>query len=76
MRLFCIFGRHQWDGCMCAWCGEKRDCEHHYTHFTASGDNKCVGTCKCGKKQILEHDWDGGTCRRCGAKKDKRGETP
>ena len=71
MNISCMFGRHQWDGCMCARCGAKRDCEHKYTRFEASRNNECVGTCKCGKKQILDHDWDGCTCRRCGKNRNE-----
>lgn len=69
MGLACLFG-HKWDGCRCVRCGEIRDEGHNYTHFRPSNTGKCVGTCKCGKKQELEHDWVGGKCARCGLRWD------
>ncbi len=69
MGLACLFG-HKWDGCRCVRCGEIRDEGHNYTHFRPSNTGKCVGTCKCGKKQELEHEWVGEKCARCGLRRD------
>ena len=69
MKLSCVFG-HKWNGCKCERCGEIRDEDHNYTHFQPSNTGKCVGTCKCGKKQELGHEWIGEKCARCGLRQD------
>ncbi len=69
MKLTCVFG-HKWNGCKCERCGETRDEGHNYTRYKPSNTGKCIGICKCGKKQELEHDWLGEKCARCGLRRE------
>lgn len=75
MKLSCLFG-HKWNGCKCDRCGTVRDEGHEYKNYQ-NDKGKCVGRCKCGKRQELEHDWQPITgkckeeCKRCGTQQAK-----
>lgn len=60
MKLSCLFGGHDWDGCVCRRCGRKRDKDHDW--------DGCVCR-RCGEKRDKDHDWNNCICRRCGKKK-------
>ena len=65
-NLLCVFGKHNWNGCVCKRCGEARDEQHDW--------DLCKGKCrKCGARQPEQHDWDlcKGKCKRCGKKRDE-----
>jgi formylglycine-generating enzyme required for sulfatase activity len=76
-RLFCLFGRHDfdrsctcrrclikhdWDGCRCTHCLTRRDAEHHWEAY-----KKCLSrctTCHVVKEGREPHDWSE-NCEKC-----------
>jgi hypothetical protein len=48
---------HDWDGCKCHRCRQKRDEGHDW--------DECLCR-RCGQIRDVGHDWDGCKCRRCG----------
>ena len=58
--------RHDWNGCVCSWCGEKRDFDHKWEHVRGTCDFKCL-TCGEVSEYKKSHEWVGCTCTRCGA---------
>lgn len=52
MKLSCLFGSHDWDGCVCRRCGRKRDKFHDWDNCL------CL---RCGKKKCesdTSHQWE------------------
>lgn len=55
---FCTFYGHEWDGCKCTICGQRRNEQHKRVGC------KCV---HCGYSVPEWHVWEGCKCTRCGA---------
>ena len=57
MRLYCFFGKHEWNGCKCLHCNNVIDENHDF--------DGCI--CKrCGKTRDQNHDFnDGCKCIKC-----------
>ena len=55
-NLICKIKGHNWQGCKCLRCGEKRDEEHIWSGC------KCT---VCGKERDKEHSWVGIDCQAC-----------
>lgn len=79
-------GLHEWNGCTCVLCGQRRN-EHHDTSkdcMRCSICGKIVVTnrhdwskdceicSKCGKTRDNAHEWDGCKCIKCGKTRDER----
>ena len=62
IRIKCLFGKHNWNGCMCKDCGETRNEGHTW--------NGCKCTV-CGRTRNEGHTWDGCKCKVCGKTRDK-----
>ena len=54
MKMKCLFGKHKWNGCVCAYCDKTR---HEW--------NGCKCTV-CGTRRDEGHDWNGCRCTVCG----------
>lgn len=61
MKLKCILGIHEWNGCKCSKCGKERDQEHDWSGCTCT---------KCYRTRDEWHEWTGDLqkCIRCGAR--------
>jgi len=63
MKIYCVFGLHQWDGCKCKACEKTRDQGHDWSKDCG----KCV---RCGATRNNVHQWNGFKCSVCGKIKD------
>jgi uncharacterized protein (TIGR02145 family) len=57
MKIKCLIGIHNWNGCKCFKCGKVRNDQHHW--------KKCMCT-QCGKVRNEQHDLKDGLCQICG----------
>ena len=62
IRIKCLFGNHNWNGCMCKDCRETRNEGHTWNGC------KCI---VCGRIRNEGHNWDGCKCKNCGGTRDK-----
>ena len=54
MKMKCLFGKHKWNGCVCANCDKTR---HEWNGCKCS---------LCGTRRDEGHDWNGCRCTVCG----------
>gem|GEM_PF-4807029 len=81
MELICRIIGHDWNGCICQRCGQKRDEGHDWNgctclkcgknsganHLFVSLPDKCETVCSiCGEIGISQHEMHGCTCVKCG----------
>lgn len=82
MKLKCLIGLHQWNGCSCRFCRKKRDQEHHWSRNCEGGCYLCSARrpnthkwsgCRCEvchEFRDKEHHWSGCKCSKCGKTRD------
>jgi hypothetical protein len=82
VRVGCDKSRHDWRGCKCKRCNEKRDqahewngCECSICYKTRDQDHDfgkdCEACSRCRTKREDHHSWDGCKCSSCGKKRDE-----
>jgi hypothetical protein len=54
---------HDWNGCKCKVCGDKRNDQHDW--------NGCICV-RCGYVRETEHNWDGCICTKCKRKRETK----
>ena len=80
IRIKCLFGKHNWVGCMCKDCKETRSEGHTWEGCKCKvcGSIRNEGhiwegcKCKvCGRTRDEGHTWDGCKCKVCGKTRDE-----
>ena len=77
MKMKCLFGKHKWNGCVCANCDKTRH-EWNGCKCSLCGTSRDEGHdwngCKCtvcGRTRNEGHDWNGCKCTVCGKIRDE-----
>ena len=82
MKLKCLVGMHDWNGCKCRGCDKTRDTDHDWfsdcEKCATCGQTRSGGhqwkACKCsicGQLRNDFHDWEHCRCRICGKQRDE-----
>ena len=77
MKMKCLFGKHKWNGCVCANCDKTRH-EWNGCKCSLCGTSRDEGHdwngCRCtvcGRTRNEGHDWNGCKCVVCGKIRDE-----
>ena len=77
MKMKCLFGKHKWNGCVCANCDKTRH-EWNGCKCSLCGTSRDEGHdwngCRCtvcGRVRNEGHDWNGCKCTVCGIIRDE-----
>lgn len=77
MKMKCLFGKHKWNGCVCAYCDKTRH-EWNGCKCSLCGTSRDEGHdwngCRCtvcGRVRNEGHDWNGCKCTVCGKIRDE-----